>query len=127
MQDHSTTGNPGKPGDQPPIIVSRLLARELGINEAIALHRLHELVEIAELENNDNSLHLNLTWVPLSLDEWQIMMPWCSVDEIDGILWGLEGWGVTMSAKINIDKGDNRRWYTVIREGIAELIKEMAQ
>ncbi|RYZ80917.1 MAG: hypothetical protein EOP06_24440, partial [Proteobacteria bacterium] len=99
--------------DEAPLVVLPSLAVKVGLNEAIVLQQVHYwLVKNREKRNEDN-YKKGRYWVYNTYQEWQKVFPFWSLKTVERIFVGLENEGFLIADKLQADKTDRTKWYTI--------------
>lgn len=93
--------------DEPPLQVLPLLAREIGLNEAIMLQQIHYW-----LLKSGNEFE-GAKWFYKTLEEWQTEFPFWSTMTIRRTLGSLEKQKIIKIGNFNKKKFDKTKWYTI--------------
>ncbi|MFJ8236080.1 hypothetical protein ACIQ34_10075 [Ureibacillus sp. NPDC094379] len=104
--------------NETPILISSKLAMNIGLNEALMLQQLYDLVQTSE------SVKEGEKWVSKTLMEWHHQFPFWSKSTIDRILKKLEQLNLIEVGNFNERKTDRTKWYRINEE---ELKKNLHQ
>lgn len=98
-----------------PIIILPLLAKEIGLNEAVILQQVHYWLTTSKHVKDGKK------WVYNTYKDWQEQMPFWSEKTIKRTIKSLEEQGLLLSANYNALKKDKTKWYTIDYEKLAEI------
>lgn len=101
--------------DDYPLMVSPLLAKEIGLNEAIVLQQIHYWVQ-KQINFEDGRY-----WVYNSYEEWMKQFPFWSLSTVKRIFRSLEDSELILSNNFNKLRIDKTKWYSVNYDKIKEL------
>ncbi|MGI4851429.1 MAG: DnaA N-terminal domain-containing protein [Janthinobacterium lividum] len=93
------------------------LAVKIGLNEAIILQQLHYWLN----PDHNKNIHEGLHWVYNSYEQWQKQFPFWSKETIKRAIHCLEKMNLILSRKLNEDKFDHRKWYSINYETLQQL------
>lgn len=93
--------------NEPPLVISPTLAKELGLNEAIILQQLHYW-----LQKSDH-IHEGKKWIYNSYPSWVEQFPFWSEITIKRTITSLETKGFIISDNFNKLGFDRTKWYTI--------------
>ncbi|MDM5332905.1 hypothetical protein QUF56_06655 [Ureibacillus composti] len=88
------------------------IAMKLGVNEAVFLNKLHELLEESTLEKD------GYKWLRRTYTAWQIQFAFWSFRTIEGVIQKLEKQGYIITSSTNDSLLDNTKWYRIDYEKI---------
>lgn len=109
--------------DEQPIVVDKVLARKLGLNEAVVIQQVHYWLKINE-KKNQNYIH-NRYWTFNSLKEWhENNFDFWSLDTVKRTFSKLEKMGILLVDNFNKDRRDRTKWYSIDYEKLGELLSE---
>lgn len=97
--------------DDYPLVILPLLAKEIGLNEAVVLQQVHYWLTNAHLGKFDNGVH----WIKNSIPAWQRdNFPFFSVDTVKRTLANLREAGfLQVRNDLNRNHTDRTLWYTI--------------
>ena len=98
-----------------PMMFSPLLAELIGLNEAIVLQKLNELLSIEGIEHNGK------LWVKKSIKDWKKEFPFWSESTIKRTFKNLEKEGLIVSQNFNESEFDKTKWYTINTEKLNQI------
>lgn len=98
-----------------PILILPLLAKKIGLNEAVLLQQIHYWLLMSKNEKEGR------TWIYNTYKDWQKQMPFWSNATIGRTIRSLEDRGLLISANFNASKMDKTKWYTLDYEKLAEF------
>jgi len=111
--------------DEQPIVVSRELAKLVGLNEAIVLQQVHYWIEINRKANKN--YYEGKYWTYNSIRAWhEENFDFWSLNTVQRTFSKLESVGLLLSANFNKDPRDKTKWYSINLEAINELEKSIA-
>lgn len=93
--------------NEPPLQVLPLLAKEIGLNEAIMLQQMHYWLLKSANE------FTGVKWFYKTLEEWQTEFPFWSAMTIRRTLGSLEKQKIIKIGNFNKKKFDKTKWYTI--------------
>lgn len=103
--------------NEPPLLLSKSLARGIGLNEAIFLQQLHFRIQVSTHLKDD------ARWIFKTYDEWkEDEFPFWSVETVKRIVQKLEKSGVLVTtSSYNRLKIDRTKWYRIDYEKLEWL------
>lgn len=107
--------------DEQPIVVDKVLARKIGLNEAIVLQQVHYWLKVNEKKN----LHYinGRYWTYNTLKEWrENNFDFWSLDTVKRAFTKLEKLGILLVGNFNQDRRDRTKWYTIDYDKLEESI-----
>ncbi|SFR12544.1 hypothetical protein [Desulfoscipio geothermicus] len=109
--------------DEQPIVVDKMLARKLGLNEAIVIQQVHYWLKINE-KKNQNYID-GKYWTFNTLKEWhENNFDFWSLDTVKRTFTKLENTGVLIVGNFNKDRRDRTKWYSINYKKLEELVSE---
>lgn len=102
--------------NETPILISTTLAMNIGLNEALMLQHLNDLVQTS------GSLKEGEKWVSKTLMEFHQQLPFWSKSTIDRILKKLEQLNVIEVGNFNERKTDRTKWYRIDVEEVKKML-----
>ena len=90
------------------VVVQERLVKVFGLDKAVFIQKLHYW-----LRTESGVVIDGRRWVYNTLAQWHKQSPWWSARTIQRIIKDLEELKVIVSWKINRDKGDHTKWYTI--------------
>lgn len=87
--------------------IDRELAGDIGLNEAIILQRIHELISEKQLFRDGRY------WIRRSYPEWLEEFPFMTNAPLRNRIKRLEGMNILYAANYNEDNRDHTKWYTI--------------
>jgi len=107
--------------DEQPIVIDKVLARKIGLNEAIVIQQVHYWLKINEKKNQH---YINdRYWTYNTLKEWhENNFDFWSMDTVKRAFTKLESLGILLIGNFNRDRRDRTKWYTIDYEKLEELI-----
>ena len=110
--------------DEQPIIANKILARALGLNEALVLQQINYWIEINK--KSGKNYHDEKYWTYNSIRAWQEKdFDYMSVDTVKRTFAKLEKAGYLLIGNYNKDPRDKTKWYTINDEKLEELYLEL--
>lgn len=107
--------------DKPMMALPKLLHR-LGSDRALILQQLHYWVNLFEDAGNKRMYRDGCWWVFNTIEEWQFkQFTWLTAKVVGNILRELEKMGLITSKKFYSYKWDQKKWYSLNYDAIAEL------
>lgn len=103
--------------DANPLQIIPALAQSIGLNEAIVLQQMHYWLNADHNKNKIDNRH----WVYNTYEEWQKQFPFWSIDTIRRTILSLEQQDLILSTKMNGDKFNHRKWYSINYERLHDL------
>jgi len=101
--------------NETPIIISTTLAMKIGLNEALMLQQLNDLVQTA------GSVREGEKWVSKTLMEFHQQFPFWSKSTIDRILKKLEQLNLIEVGNFNERKTDRKKWYRINEKEVKKI------
>ncbi|MBM7609749.1 DNA-binding PadR family transcriptional regulator [Lysinibacillus composti] len=98
-----------------PILISTTLAMNIGLNEALMLQQLNDLVQTA------GSVREGEKWISKTLMEFHQQFPFWSKSTIDRILKKLEQLNLIEVGNFNERKTDRTKWYRINEEEVKKI------
>ena len=98
-----------------PILISTTLAMNIGLNEALMLQQLNDLVQTA------GSVREGEKWISKTLMEFHQQFPFWSKSTIDRILKKLEQLNLIEVGNFNDRKTDRTKWYRINEEKVKKI------
>ncbi|MGE7666941.1 hypothetical protein ACQKMN_14625 [Ureibacillus composti] len=98
-----------------PILISTTLAMNIGLNEALMLQQLNDLVQTA------GSVREGEKWISKTLMEFHQQFPFWSKSTIDRILKKLEQLNLIEVGNFNDRKTDRTKWYRINEEEVKKI------
>lgn len=106
--------------DEYPIVISRELAKLIGLNEAIVLQQVHYWLEINRKANKN--FHDGSFWTYNSIKNWQKdNFNFWSYDTVKRTFSRLEKSGLLIFDNYNRDPRDKTKWYTINNHEVEKL------
>lgn len=111
--------------DESPLIIDRVLAQKVGLNEAIIIQQLHYWT--VNNKKKGNNFRDGYYWSYNTYEDWQKQFPFWSSRTIRRIITKLEKEGYIVSANYNKLKIDKTKWYRLNYDKIYENEKPCGQ
>jgi len=90
------------------VVIQERLVKVFGLDKAVFLQKLHYWL------NTESGVVIERRrWVYNTLEQWRNQMPWWSLMTIRRMVKDLEKSKVLVTCKINVEKGDHTKWYTI--------------
>ncbi|HFR3476329.1 TPA: conjugal transfer protein, partial [Streptococcus suis] len=106
--------------DERPIVANPVLAREIGLNEAIVLQQINFWLEVNK--QNGKNFHDGRYWTYNSIRAWhESDFSYLSYETVKRTFSKLEKAGFLLTANYNKDPRDKTKWYSLDFERIFEL------
>lgn len=110
--------------DERPIVVNTVLAREIGLNEAIVLQQIHFWLEVNK--QNGNNYIEGRYWTYNSIRAWHEKdFSFLSIETVKRTFSKLEKAGYLLTNNFNRDPRDKTKWYSINEDAIAELYEKV--
>jgi len=109
--------------DEQPVVVDKVLARKIGLNEAIVVQQVHYWLKVNEKKNQ----HFidGRYWTYNTLKEWhENNFDFWSLDTVKRAFTKLEKLGILLVGNFNQDRRDRTKWYTIDYNKLKELISQ---
>lgn len=90
---------------------SEEIAEMYGLNEAVVVGRIYELVNAKPYDPQEPKERRE--WVRMPLQEWQKELPWICKDTISRILKSVEDRGMVKTMQFGKNRWDMAKWYTL--------------
>jgi len=97
--------------DEHPLVILPMLAREIGLNEAIVLQQVHYW--IVQNERANRNYHDGYYWTFNSYPQWQKQFPFWSLATVRRTMASLEKSGHLVIGRYNQMAGDRSKWYRI--------------
>ncbi|MDR7318885.1 DnaD domain protein [Brevibacillus nitrificans] len=107
--------------DERPLVVDTILAKLLGLNEAIVLQQVNYWLHSSQNYRDGRK------WVYNTYKQWQEQFPFWSEVTIRRIFTGLEKKGILLTANYNEMKADHTKWYSIDHEKLEGMIRPCDQ
>lgn len=108
--------------DEQPIVISRELAKLIGLNESIVLQQVHYWLEINRKANKN--FREGKYWTYNSIRAWhEDNFEFWSYDTVKRTFAKLEKMGLLISANFNKDSRDKTKWYSINEDAVESLRK----
>jgi len=101
--------------EEKPLQVLPMLAKTIGLNEAIILQQIYWWLCESKHE------HEGHRWIYNSYPQWQKQFPWWSIVTIKRTIRRLEKLGLLIPGKFNKAKFDKTKWYRIDQEAVENL------
>lgn len=106
--------------DEQPIVVDKVLACKIGLNEAIVIQQVHYWIEINK-KNNKHYIN-GRYWTYNTLQDWREKnFEFWSLDTVKRTFTKLENKGMLLVGNFNKDRRDRTKWYTIDYNKLEEL------
>jgi hypothetical protein len=102
---------------EPPLILLPTLAKAIGLNEAIVLQRLHELLNKLDTMVGQEGHN----WVCSTYEQWHENFPFWCTRTIIGIFLRLEKAGLIITAQFDKGKWDQTKYYRIDYQALGDL------
>lgn len=109
--------------DEQPVVVDKVLARKVGLNEAIVVQQVHYWLKVNEKKNKHfiNGRY----WTYNTLKAWhKNNFDFWSLDTVKRAFTRLEKLGILMVGNFNQDRRDRTKWYTINYDKLEESIPQ---
>lgn len=111
--------------DEQPIVISRELAKLIGLNESIVLQQVHYWLEINRKANKN--FREGKYWTYNSIRAWhEDNFEFWSVNTVKRTFAKLEKLGLLISANFNKDSRDKTKWYSIDENAVESLQKSIS-
>lgn len=108
--------------DEQPIVISRELAKIVGLNEAIVLQQIHYWIEINRKANKN--FYEGRYWTYNSIRAWhEDNFDFWSLNTVQRTFSKLENQGLLISGNFNKDPRDKTKWYSIDENAVEKLKK----
>jgi len=96
------------------IPVYPMLAKTLGINEAVVIQQIYFHINVKANSSNSNHFYEGRWWVYNSYQQWcDNHFPWLTPRGLQAIMMNLEEKGILLSVQSLGNRWDRRKWYTL--------------
>lgn len=114
--------------EEEPISFYPNAAVTFGVNEAIVLQQISFYMNINKKKHSKRHFKQGRWWVFNTYKQWcEDHFPWLSERGLQGVILGLEKQGVLLSMQGVENTRDRRKWYSVDRKKVAELVQNAIQ
>lgn len=109
--------------NEEPLVINRLAAKVLGLNEAIVIQQVHYWLDINRKAKIN--FHDNKTWTYNTYESWQNEnFDFWSLSTLKRIFKGLFEKGILLKSNYNLHKYDRKLWITINYEKLDNLLNE---
>lgn len=106
--------------DEAPIVVDRVMAKAIGLNEALVVQQLHYW--LMHNKKKKQNFHDGRYWTYNSIKIWhEEEFNFLSYDTVKRTFAKLEKKGILITGNYNKDKRDRTKWYSIDHEKLAEI------
>ncbi|CJD54464.1 putative conjugative transposon protein [Streptococcus pneumoniae] len=110
--------------DEPPIFVNPILARDIGLDEALVLQQLNYWTEVNR--KTGKNYHEGRYWIYNSIRGWkEENFDYMSLDTVKRIFPRLEKAGYLLTGNFNEDTRDKTKWYATNDEQLEALFWQL--
>jgi hypothetical protein len=109
--------------NEPPLITSPTLAKAIGLNEAIVLQRLHELLNKPDTMVGQEGHN----WVRSTYEQWHDNFPFWCTRTIREIFRSLEKTGLIIAAQFDKDKFNQVKYYRIDYRALDDLYRRLPE
>jgi DNA-binding transcriptional ArsR family regulator len=99
------------------IMVSKALVNSIGLNKALVLQQLHNLLNRQDTWLEDDGSE----WVRKTYEEWHEYFPFWSTTTIKRIFYDLEKAGLIISAQLDKSYWDRTKYYRIDYQALGDL------
>lgn len=105
--------------DNHPIVLDKVLATKIGLNEAIVLQQVHYWLEINK--KNKRNFHEGRYWTYNSMKKWHEEFPFWSIETVKRTFKRLREANLIITGNFNVYQMDRTLWYTINYEELESL------
>lgn len=107
--------------DEQPILANKVLAREIGLNEALVLQQINYWIEVNR--KSGNNYYDGRYWTYNSIRAWQEKdFDYMSIDIVKRTFLKLEKLGYLVVGNYNRDSRDKTKWYSINDEKLLDIL-----
>lgn len=107
--------------DEQPIVIDKMLAKIIGLNESIIIQQIHYWLKINEAKNQNYKD--GRFWTYNSISQWHEIFEFWSYDTVKRTFNQLEKDGLIIAGVYNKEKRDRTKWYSINYE-LLERVKD---
>ena len=109
--------------DSPVLLLQPVLAKIIGLNEAIALQQIHYWIENNKEKKSEKHFHKGRYWTYNTYKEWLLELPFRSESTVKRTFKSLENMGILITGNFNKKGYDKTKWYTIDYKELNKVIE----
>jgi len=107
--------------DKHPLVVNKILATIIGLNEAIVLQQVHYWIQVNK--NAGRNFHEGRYWTYNTYEEWNEQFPFWSKETIKRVFKKLRNMKLIIVDRFNVYQMDRTLWYTIDYDMLNSILK----